>query len=185
MVTREKAIDWEGERMPCNQYLTNIAADIPPFGYAIDYMTYGGVYRGGPPAWAHGSDNLPITRSGPPTVWLVSSRFPRRLREGTVSRLYMYASVPFRERRQETQMSERVSGAEKQDGRVHFSSDSDSLLVRGVLSILEELYQGRTPRRAKDCLSLWTSLPAQTRTHHRETAKRLPMGRGMSPSLRP
>ena len=39
--------------------------------------------------------------------------------------------------------------AEKQDGRVHFSSDSDSLLVRGVLSILEELYQGRTPEAIK------------------------------------
>ena len=35
-----------------------------------------GTDSGGPPAWAHGSDNLPITRSGPPTVWLVSSRFP-------------------------------------------------------------------------------------------------------------
>ena len=31
--------------------------------------------------------------------------------------------------------------AEDRDGRVHFYSDSDSLLVRGVLSILEELYQ--------------------------------------------
>ena len=30
----------------------------------------------GPPAWAHGSDSLPITQSGPPTVWAVSSRFP-------------------------------------------------------------------------------------------------------------
>ena len=31
--------------------------------------------------------------------------------------------------------------AEDRDGMVHFYSDSDSLLVRGVLSILEELYQ--------------------------------------------
>ena len=30
--------------------------------------------------------------------------------------------------------------AEDRDGMVHFYSDSDSLLVRGVLSILEELY---------------------------------------------
>ena len=35
------------------------------------------------------------------------------------------------------------------DGMVHFYSDSDSLLVRGVLSILEELYQARTPEIIK------------------------------------
>ena len=35
--------------------------------------------------------------------------------------------------------------AEDRDGMVHFYSDSDSLLVRGVLSILEELYQATVP----------------------------------------
>ena len=39
--------------------------------------------------------------------------------------------------------------AEDRDGMVHFYSDSDSLLVRGVLSILEELYQARTPEIIK------------------------------------
>lgn len=41
--------------------------------------------------------------------------------------------------------------AENRDGVVHFSCDSDSLLVRGLLSILEELYQGRTPDTIKSC----------------------------------
>ena len=39
--------------------------------------------------------------------------------------------------------------AEDRDGMLHFYSDSDSLLVRGVLSILEELYQARTPEIIK------------------------------------
>ena len=46
VVTREKAIDWEGERMPCNQYLTNIAgagvsayAAIPPLDEG-SYIVY-------------------------------------------------------------------------------------------------------------------------------------------------
>lgn len=41
--------------------------------------------------------------------------------------------------------------AENRDGVVYVSSDSDSLLVRGVLSILEELYRGRTPETIKSC----------------------------------
>ena len=42
-----------------------------------------------------------------------------------------------------------MAPAEDRDGMVHFYSDSDSLLVRGVLSILEELYQARTPEIIK------------------------------------
>ena len=40
-------------------------------------------------------------------------------------------------------------GSGQRTGMVHFYSDSDSLLVRGVLSILEELYQARTPEIIK------------------------------------
>lgn len=32
-----------------------------------------------------------------------------------------------------------------QSGRIHITADSDSLLVKGLLAILEELYQGSTP----------------------------------------
>lgn len=39
--------------------------------------------------------------------------------------------------------------ADNQGGTVHFTGDSDSLLVRGVLSILEELYDGKTPEAIK------------------------------------
>lgn len=34
-------------------------------------------------------------------------------------------------------------------GRVHFQGDSDSLLVRGVLAVLEDLYEGESPEAVR------------------------------------
>lgn len=43
------------------------------------------------------------------------------------------------------------SSAEERDGRVIFRADSDSLLVKGVLSLFDELYDGIPAAEAASC----------------------------------
>lgn len=41
------------------------------------------------------------------------------------------------------------------EGRIYFAGDSDSLLVRGILYILKEMYDGRPAGEAGDCPPLF------------------------------
>ena len=39
----------------------------------------------------------------------------------------------------------------EEDGTVYFQSESDSILIRGILRIFEEMYQGRSRQEIKAC----------------------------------
>jgi beta-galactosidase len=40
-----KNLDWSGENVLCVQVDSHELSEVPPFGYEIDYLTYGGIYR--------------------------------------------------------------------------------------------------------------------------------------------
>jgi len=40
-----KALDWSHENVLCVEVDSHELPDVPPFGYEIDYLTYGGIYR--------------------------------------------------------------------------------------------------------------------------------------------
>jgi beta-galactosidase len=40
-----KALDWSHENVLCVEVDSHELSDVPPFGYEVDYLTYGGIYR--------------------------------------------------------------------------------------------------------------------------------------------